>query len=176
MIEPWKETGRKKVIDDRWLEIDLVSYETPNGLQVTRWWKGGGDGTRICAITEDGRFVVNHEFRQGPSKVIPQLAGGYIDPGEDPFQAARRELREETGYEAGSIELLAPIWEEGASSVRLHYFLARDCKKAGEQQPGSADEIIEIELLEPADFIRLVESGDMLDTTCALLALRKLGL
>lgn len=59
---------------------------------------------------------------------------GYIEQGEDPYQAALRELQEETGYVSNNLELLAKFYQdEGCSKAFNHVFLALDCEKKFEQ-------------------------------------------
>lgn len=59
---------------------------------------------------------------------------GYIEQGEDPYQAALRELQQETGYVSNNLELLATFYQdEGCSKAFNHVFLALDCEKKFEQ-------------------------------------------
>src|SRR5438105_3062441 len=58
-------------------------------------------GAAIIALTSLNRVVVARQFRPGPEMIMDELPGGVIEEGEDPEQAALRELLEETGYEAG---------------------------------------------------------------------------
>ena len=55
-----------------------------------------------CGSTVEGRFVLVHQYRFGTASVCSEIPGGVIDPGEEPFAAAQRELREETGFTGGS--------------------------------------------------------------------------
>ena len=67
------------------------------------------DYTSLVAITEDRRIVIVRQFRPAVDHHTVELPSGLVDPGETPVEAARRELLEETGYEALEIELLGSM-------------------------------------------------------------------
>ncbi len=76
------------------------------------------DGDRVCLIRND-RMAVGEQ--------LLELPAGTIAPPEDPLETARRELMEETGYSAGSLEKLHEFWvSPGILRERMHLFVARD--------------------------------------------------
>ncbi|HEV2064137.1 MAG TPA: NUDIX hydrolase [Thermoanaerobaculia bacterium] len=94
------------------------------------------EAVMIVALTDDGRIVLVEEFRPAVNApVISPPAGLVGDEGpEEAIVAARRELAEETGYEAASLELLARgPGSAGQSSEIITFFLARGARRAGEQ-------------------------------------------
>ena len=92
----------------------------------------------IVAVTGEGELVLADEFRPAVgARVISLPAGlvGDVDP-EERETAARRELREETGYEAAELSVLGRgPGSAGASSEIVTFFLALDAWRAGEQAP-----------------------------------------
>lgn len=80
------------------------------------------DAIALIAITEDGRLLLNREFRYPLNAWCVELPAGLIDPGEDPAQAAVRELGEETGY--------TPVCD-GGGKARMHVFRQPGFSSAG---------------------------------------------
>jgi ADP-ribose pyrophosphatase len=113
------------------------------------------------------------QFRPGPDRVVLTLPGGMLDPGETPAQGAARELREATGYTAGSVELVSAI--ANASPYHRHVVIARDCT------PGHALALDEYEDCEPVEMdveeVRAeLRAGRMTGSEQAYLALDHAGL
>ena len=70
------------------------------------------DYASIVAITGDRRVIAVRQYRPAVERCTIELPSGIVDPGEDPLETARRELLEETGYEASDIELLTPMFPD----------------------------------------------------------------
>lgn len=87
-------------------------------------------GTKVIAVTDDGKILINQEEQPGKLPFIA-LPGGLVEFDEDPGLAARRELLEETGYEAGHFELLASH-RAGFIDTYMHFWIARDLRKVAE--------------------------------------------
>jgi 8-oxo-dGTP pyrophosphatase MutT (NUDIX family) len=96
--------------------------------------------------TESGKeFVMVRQWRHGARELSLEFPGGVCEKGENPETAARRELREETGYRAGKIEKLGEFSPNPAiMSNRLHIFLATDLASPVEQELDE-DEFVEVE-------------------------------
>ena len=70
------------------------------------------------------------EYKHGPGRVVLHLPAGYLEPGEEPLAAAQRELREETGYEAGVWTSLGALYEDGNRGMSIgHHFLAQNARQ-----------------------------------------------
>ena len=87
------------------------------------------DWVNVVSLTPERRLVVVHQFRFGREAVTTEIPGGVIDLGEPPEDAARRELREETGYTAGRWSSLGAVEPNPAFQNNLcHHFLAEDAR------------------------------------------------
>ncbi|MDD3874872.1 MAG: NUDIX hydrolase, partial [Methanosarcina sp.] len=82
-------------------------------------------GVALAVITDEGKMVLVRQFRKAAEKVILEVPAGKIDPGEDPFHSAVRELKEETGYTAEKIEHLTSFYSSvGYSEEIIHLYMA----------------------------------------------------
>lgn len=138
----WQQVGDDEVIYDGWLKINRRTYRLPDGRTVEWDMHAGGPAAAVLALTPSGQLVMVRQFRPGPDRVVLTLPGGMVDPGETPEQAGERELREETGYVAGSVELVASAITN-ASPFHRHVVIARDCT------PGHPLELDDYEDCEP---------------------------
>jgi ADP-ribose pyrophosphatase len=175
-IIPWKMLSESESRGPAgWMRIITRQYELPDG-KIADWdlLYGGGRTIGILALTPEGNVLLARQFRPGPGLILDEMPGGYIEEGESPEDAARRELREETGYE-GEIEVVADTWLSSAAITHRFVAVARNCRRAGDQQEDEG-EFIEVTTKNLADFIAQVRKGEMTDTDLAYLALEHEGL
>jgi ADP-ribose pyrophosphatase len=94
-----------------------------------------GSAAVILPVTTTGNVILSVEPRVFTKTTVGvDLPAGYIEKGENPSDAARRELLEETGYKAGEVIELGRFYQDsGCSPAYNHYFLAKDCKKVSKQ-------------------------------------------
>ncbi|WP_327740489.1 NUDIX hydrolase (plasmid) [Streptomyces nojiriensis] len=84
------------------------------------------DGVRVAALDDHGRIALVEENVYVCGQRLLMCPGGGCGPGEDPREAARRELAEEAGIRAAEIELLTVMWRMPAGArTREHLYLAR---------------------------------------------------
>jgi ADP-ribose pyrophosphatase len=103
------------------------------------------DWCNVIAETPEGDLVLVWQFRYGTDELSLEVPGGVIDPGEEPIDAARRELKEETGYEADSFELVSVVEPNPAlQGNRCFTYLARGARLAGAT---AFDELEDLETL-----------------------------
>ncbi len=88
----------------------------------------------IVPVLDDGRILMVYQYRIGPRDWLYELPAGTIEEGEEPLETARRELVEETGYEAAELVKLFEMYSSpGTSTEVLHVFLARGLRYVGER-------------------------------------------
>lgn len=111
------------------LRVERVSV---NGRVVLREIVEHRGAAVIVPIRDDGRLVLVKQYRRPVDEEVLEFPAGTLEPGEDPEGCAKRELLEETGHEALSLERLATVYPApGYSEEAMHLFLARAVPKGG---------------------------------------------
>lgn len=115
----------------------------------------------VVARDEAGRFVMVQQFRFGTSALTLEVPGGMVDRGEDHGAAARRELREETGYTADRWVYLGAVEPNPAFQTNLcHHWFAEGVRATHAQEMDEGEDI-RILLLEEDDLVARVRSGEI---------------
>ncbi|MEU9835897.1 NUDIX hydrolase [Streptosporangium sp. NPDC048047] len=149
-------------------------YRYPDGREDTWDILVGGSTVAIVAVTEDEQVVLARQYRPGPGKVLLELPGGNAD-GDEPVEvAAARELLEETGYEAATLEVVMQTFLASYASQRRYAVLARGCRRVAEPDPGDG-EFVETVLMPVGEFVRHVLGGQLTDTDIAFAGLTAAG-
>ncbi len=132
---PWKVLESEYLIRRPWLTVRRESLQLPNGGTVPEYYvMEYPDWVNVIAITEDGRMILERQYRHGIGRTSWEIPCGVLEPTDDsPLAGARRELLEETGYGGGEWSLLDTISANPSTTNNLtHCFLARGVKKIGE--------------------------------------------
>ncbi len=146
-MQPWKTLARQTVLDrGKFLRVEDHTIELPDGRIIEQWpWVIAPDYVDVVAITDDGQFLCFRQTKYAIDGLLLAVIGGYIEPGEDPLSAAKRELREETGYAAREwIELGRYRVDANRGAGTGHFYLARHARHVGVR---NADDLEEQELL-----------------------------
>ncbi|MDE6324248.1 MAG: NUDIX hydrolase [Paramuribaculum sp.] len=154
--------GSEYLIRRPWLTARRDQLLMPDGtvnpefyvLEYPSW-------VNIIAITEDERYVMVRQYRHGLGIISTELCAGVVEDGEEPIEAARRELLEETGYTGGTWELQCVISGNPSTTNNLTYcFLARGVVPTGNRHLDPTEDIAVITLSRP-ELLDLLESDEM---------------
>jgi 8-oxo-dGTP pyrophosphatase MutT (NUDIX family) len=136
----------------------------------------------VLAVDDEDRVLVVVQYRHPAGRRFVELPAGLLDePGEDPEDAARRELLEETGYRAGSWTHLGSTWSSpGITGEVLHLYLARDLSPVdrGGFEPEHEEADMHLYWMPLADLVDGVLDGSLADAPVvnAVLLARAKGL
>ena len=181
--QTWVTLSSHRMLDSPYLRIRCEQVALPGGVIIPDYYIIENPGwVGIVPLTEDGRFLLNKQYKHGIGEEVLEFPAGGIDEGEhDPLQTAHRELMEETGYsvEPGQIELLAHMLANPTGSVsRIWWYLARNVRKTGEKKIDPAEEIENL-LVTPSELLHLIHDGTFAvqgQIAAAYMAFERLGL
>ena len=162
-LEEFKTILKTKKEPVNFLKVEAYLCNLNNGKTITRERiiKGNKDGSAaiIVPYVGDKLLLVIEPRVFTKSGVGVSFPAGYIEEGEDPKEAALRELREETGLVPETIEKIDAFYQdEGCSSAYNHIFVAYNCKKVYDQDLDK-DEYIKYMLFTEDEVRELEELG-----------------
>lgn len=171
--------GSETVYRGKSYQLSLDELILPNGEHARREHVHHPGGVAILALDNDSRCALVQQYRHPIGIVTTEIPAGKLDklPNETPEHAARRELREETGYVADSMISLGKVYPSpGLLDEVLHLFLARGLTSA--QQELDDDEFIHVLWLPVGELERRIadETMDDVKAICALTRARLRGL
>ena len=159
-----------KRLREAWPPVSEDDVQLPSGARKTWIRMHLGTSAAILAVTKEKEIVLTREYRHGLGRVAFSLPGGTAREGESPDACARRELLEETGYEAGRVlELFSGNSLTAYLDGMLHLFFTRDCRPT-DRRP-DPDEIAAVERMTLTKALAEARSGafESLVLTAAIL-------
>ena len=141
----WRTLERNYLYRNPWCAFRVDEVMLPGGAAIEYGVLESRGFASVVPVTEDGEVVLVHQWRQPLGSFTLELPSGGVDAGEDPGEAAERELFEEAGYRAVDLAHLASVHTStGRSTEVCHLFRCRAVRDPGGPRP------------EPTEFIRVV--------------------
>lgn len=156
-------TGSEKVFEGKLLHVYRDTVMLPNGSPATREFIRHQGAVAVVPLTADGRVIIERQFRYPLNEVITEIPAGKLDSySEDRLEAAKRELREETGYTAEEWISLGDYHPTVAySDERITLFLAKRLKKGARELDD--DEFLNVDSAPLEELVRDVMEGRITD-------------
>ncbi len=180
-MQPWKTLSRTTILDhSKYLKVEQHSIELTNGRVINDWpWLVKPDYVNVLAVTEEGKFLCFRQTKYAVDGTSLAPVGGYLEPGEDPLECAKRELREEMGYESPEWTHLGSFVVDGNHGAGTgHLYLAQRARFAAKPIVDDLEEQ-ELVLLDREEMEQAVTNGEfkvLAWATTAALALLRLGI
>ena len=168
-MRPWKTLARRVVLSrPPWMEVAVEKVELPDGTVVDEFLQvRTRDFAIVVAYATDERILLVRSYKHGPRRIALSLPAGYLEPGESPLETAKRELLEETGYEAEAWSALGSYVVDGNYGVGTeHAFLARGARKVRDADSGDLEEI-DLVTRSRAETIAALRSGEIVQLSSA---------
>lgn len=142
-MKKWKVLDTEYIIKRPWLTARRDKVELPDGRIINEYYVlEYPDWVNVIAITKDGKFVIEKQYRHGLGVESIELPCGVMESREIPLEAAQRKLLEETGYCNGSwTQLMTIAPNPGSMSNHTHCFLAVGVEKISEQSLDATEEL-----------------------------------
>lgn len=145
-----------------WLSVRCDEVQLPDGRVIPEYYVlEYPDWINVIAITEEGLFVMERQYRHGLGRTCYEIPAGVMEPGETPEEAARRELEEETGYVGGTWTEIATLSGNATSMNNLsHSFLATGVKPNGKVHLDAMEDL-EVKLLSREEVYALLLNDEI---------------
>jgi ADP-ribose pyrophosphatase len=141
-LRQWQVLSRELVLDCQpWLALWREKIRLPDGREITDYYQVEQRDFVVIAAWQNGKVLGLWRYKHGPRRVNLGLPAGYREPGEDPLEAAQRELREEARLTSDNWQQLGSYCVDGnRSQACAHIFVAHDCRSI---EPCPSDDLEE---------------------------------
>lgn len=158
-----KTLSSERMFDGRLLKVDRLEVELDDGRKTFREMLTFPDVVVVLACDDNGRVMLVRQFRKPIEAELLEAIAGKVDPGETPEEAARRELKEETGYSCGRLKKVGVVHPtSGYSTERQHYFITKVVGNP-ERQSGDDGKKISVVWMDEDALIDHVATGVPMD-------------
>jgi ADP-ribose pyrophosphatase YjhB (NUDIX family) len=171
-IQKWKKISSEYLVQNPYCRVRKDVVELPNGEYYDYYVNEYPNVVIILAITDDNEVVMVEQYRHGSGEILFELPGGIFNTqNETPEQVAKRELLEETGYEATDLVKVGEWYEYPAKDAhKIHAYYSFGVMKTQEPKPDPTEQI-EVRLVKLNKVLHMIQSGQLKVTGTILIIL-----
>jgi len=162
-LRRWKVLDRQLLLSaPPWLTVYREQVELPTHRILDDFYRVVlPDFAAVVAVTPAGEIVMVRGYKHGLGRVALSVPAGLMHPGEPPLDAARRELLEETGYEAAEWKNLGTFVVDGNRQCgTMHVFLARNARPVQSPQQDET-EVLQVECWKRERLAQALQAGEI---------------
>lgn len=160
-MNSWKVLDRKELFSDPpWVRLSVEHVETSRGARIENFYRVDlPEYVTIVAYTAEGQIVLEELYKHAVGRVMTAFPAGYLEPGEDPIEAAKREFLEETGYAAEEWRSLGSFVVDGNRGCgHAHLVVAHGARLVQKPEWDDTEEI-KVVLLDPREVAKALTHG-----------------
>ncbi|WP_251576489.1 NUDIX hydrolase [Limosilactobacillus agrestimuris] len=161
-----KTLSEKTVFDGKVIKVAVEEVETPKGLKAQREIVHHVPAVAILALTDDHKMILEKQWRSPIHNTTLEIPAGKVDSrdSDDALHAAKRELNEETRFEAGTIKKISSFYTSiGVLDEFMTLYLATDLTPVKEKLPQDRDEQLVLEKVTLDEALKMIDAGEIED-------------
>lgn len=166
-----KKLTSKQIFDGKVVKLFVDTVELPDGSEAIREIVRHPGAVCVIPVTKDMDVVTVKQYRYAFEQIMLEIPAGKLEPGENPLEAVKRELEEESGVVAKKIEYLGEIFTTVAIfDEKIHLYLATELEFKNAHP--DEDEFLEVETIPLSELYNMVMDGDIKDAKTQIAILK----
>ena len=166
-----KKLSSKQIFDGKVVKLYVDTVELPNGKEAVREIVRHPGAVCVVPVTDDGQVIMVRQFRYPFNSIMLEIPAGKLEPGENPEDAVRRELEEESGAVAGKIQHIGELYTTVAIlDEKIQIYLATELEFI-DSHPDE-DEFVEVTKIPLNQLVDMVMSGEIKDAKTQIAILK----
>lgn len=158
----WKVLGRENIVHRPHLDAYKEKVQLPNGKVYDDFYLLHFSPV-VCIVAEtvDGKLILERQYRHAAGTILTEIPAGILEEGEQPVEAARRELEEETGFGGGEWKMLAVEYAQGGlQDNKMYSFFAQGVSRTSKRHLDTTEDI-NVYLIDKETVFRMLLNGEI---------------